>query len=127
MQMMAVVPTIRAASATPCAWFPDEYATTPRARSVAVSNRSLFSAPRILNEPARWRFSHLKKTWQPLASSNAAEEMTGVRWMRPASRWAAARTSSIVSRESAVTSRRLSQSGQARINPRGILAACARP
>ena len=42
---------------------------TPRARSAGVSAVSLFSAPRILKAPARWRFSHLKNTWCPLASS----------------------------------------------------------
>jgi hypothetical protein len=70
MQMIAVVPTIRAASATPCAWLPDENATTPRSRSAVVRASSLLRAPRILNAPARCRFSHLKKTWWPLASSN---------------------------------------------------------
>src|SRR5205809_911352 len=51
MQMIALLPTIRAARATPWAWLPDEYATTPRARSASGSERSVLSAPRI--EPLR--------------------------------------------------------------------------
>src|SRR5262249_6536789 len=82
--------------------------------------------PRILNQPARWRFSNLKKTRQPRASSNAAEAMTGVRSMRPASLSAAAPTSASVRRESAAIARRLSQNPQARINPSVILPASAR-
>src|SRR2546426_543600 len=54
MQMIALLPTIRAARATPWAWLPDEYATTPRARSASGSEWSLLSAPRILKDPARW-------------------------------------------------------------------------
>src|SRR5947207_7201781 len=97
MQMIAVVPVIRAASATPWAWLPEEKATTPRARSPGESVTSLLSAPRILNAPARWSPSHLKNTRYPLASSNDCDATTGVRWMRPASRRAAALTVSSVS------------------------------
>src|SRR5947209_3839214 len=39
MQMIALLPTIRAARATPWAWLHDEYATTPRARSASRSER----------------------------------------------------------------------------------------
>src|SRR2546421_4151541 len=103
MQMIAVVPVIRAASATPWAWLPDEKATTPRARSPGESVRSLLSAPRILNAPARWSPSHLKNTRYPLASSNDCDATTGVRWMRPARRRAAALTVSSVSEAAADT------------------------
>src|SRR2546430_1217276 len=103
MQMIAVVPVIRAASATPWAWLPEEKATTPRARSPGESVRSLLSAPRILNAPARWSPSHLKNTRYPLASSNDCDATTGVRWMRPARRRAAALTVSSVSEAAADT------------------------
>jgi hypothetical protein len=33
--IVAEVPSSRLARATACAWFPDEYATTPRARSAS--------------------------------------------------------------------------------------------
>jgi hypothetical protein len=78
--MTARAPTSFEASATACAWLPDEKATTPRARSSAESERILFVAPRILNAPARWKFSHLKKTSRPARSSKARDVTTGVRW-----------------------------------------------
>jgi hypothetical protein len=78
-------------------------------RSAALSVNSLLRAPRILKAPARCRFSHLKNTVKPLASSNDCDEITGVRWMRLPSRRAAARTSSMVS----VIGGRLCPGGQA--------------
>jgi hypothetical protein len=82
MTMVARAPASRAASATACAWLPDEKATTPRRRSSAVSESSLLVAPRILNAPLRWKFSHLKKTRRPARASNVRELRTGVRWTR---------------------------------------------
>ena len=40
MKIVARMPSAFAASATPCAWLPAEAATTPRARSSAVSRES---------------------------------------------------------------------------------------
>src|SRR4051794_159467 len=57
------------------------------------SCRSTFIAPRSLNAPPVCRFSHLKKTSQPVRASKAAERMTGVRRMCGAMRAAAATTS----------------------------------
>ena len=57
---VAVVPAKLAASATPCAWLPALAATTPWRRCSSVSREMRGYAPRILNEPARCRFSHLR-------------------------------------------------------------------
>src|SRR5579862_2825417 len=47
-----------------------------------------FDAPRILNAPPFWKFSHLKNAETPAAASKLAEVITGVRfaigWMRSA-------------------------------------------
>jgi hypothetical protein len=51
MQMTARAPRSRAARATAWAWLPDEYVTTPRARSASLSDAILLYAPRILNAP----------------------------------------------------------------------------
>ncbi len=55
--MVAPTPASRAAQATACAWLPALAATTPAARWASPSVDSLLTAPRILNEPVRWRFS----------------------------------------------------------------------
>src|SRR5437868_13078610 len=54
---------------------------------------SALSAPRILNEPARWRFSHLSRTSTPILSESERFGRRGVRWMDDPMRAAAARTS----------------------------------
>ena len=38
-----------------------------------------FAAPRILNAPPRWKFSHLKNTLAPASESKVREVNTGVR------------------------------------------------
>jgi hypothetical protein len=53
-------------------------------------------APRNLNAPMRWKFSHLKNSCAPRRCSRVADRSTGVRCAWPCSRWAAARTSSNV-------------------------------
>ena len=53
MNTVALIPSIRAARATPCAWLPADAATTPRARSESESRESRTNAPRILKEPVR--------------------------------------------------------------------------
>src|SRR5207237_3004710 len=82
-----------AASATACAWFPDEKAATPRDRSASASDEILLYAPRNLNAPPRWRFSALRYTRAPARESSVREVTTGVRWATPSSRRAAASTS----------------------------------
>ncbi len=60
MTTVAEAPSSPAANATPCAWFPALAATTPRARSASDIRAILVYAPRTLNDPVRWRFSHLR-------------------------------------------------------------------
>src|SRR5580658_5032150 len=61
-----------------------------------------FDAPRILNAPPVWRFSHLKNAATPASASKLREVITGVRLAVGRIRSAAARTSSKVT--SVVTS-----------------------
>src|SRR5215207_5865005 len=93
MTIFARTPSSRAASATACAWFPEENATTPRARSAGVRRVRRENAPRALKAPTRWKTSHLKKTRQPSRASSCREVKTGVRWTWLAIRSRAARTS----------------------------------
>ena len=74
------MPSMRAASATPCAWLPALAATTPRARSAASRRARRVYAPRILNEPVRCRFSHLSHTGRRTSSDERAR--TGHRGAR---------------------------------------------
>jgi hypothetical protein len=92
MTMVAGMPRRRAARATPWAWLPEENATTPHWRCDSSSWSSAFIAPRILNEPARCRFSHLRRTSTPILSESEALASSGVRWIQGAMRVAAART-----------------------------------
>src|SRR3954452_16031039 len=78
MNTIALVPSRSAASATPCAWLPALAATTPAARSAGVSREIRTYAPRILNDPARWRFSHLSATGPPTRSDSGRDVSTGV-------------------------------------------------
>src|SRR5271166_4693670 len=54
-----------------------------------------FEAPRILNAPPRWKFSHLKNAWIPARESKVRDVNTGVRCAIGRMRSAAARMSSI--------------------------------
>src|SRR5438477_10163470 len=96
MTIVAVTPAIAAATATPCAWLPAEAAITPRSRASGSSVRMRLSAPRILYEPVRCRFSYLSHTRPPHSSENVRDSQHGVLWMRPAIRLAAAWTSARV-------------------------------
>jgi hypothetical protein len=78
MKIVALIPSSRAASATPCAWLPAEAATTPWARSSSVSESSFVYAPRTLYAPVRCRFSHLRNTSWPSSSPSAFERSMGV-------------------------------------------------
>src|SRR5690606_29068121 len=92
--IVAGIPRRFAAMATAIAWLPEEKATTPRRRSSAESCESVLKAPRNLNAPPSWRFSHLKKTCAWQRSSSSALRSTGVRTACPSRRSAAAATSS---------------------------------
>src|SRR6266700_1960881 len=78
MKTRAGVPSSRAAHATAWAWFPALAATTPAARSASPSNASLLTAPRILNEPVRWRFSAFSQILRPVRRDRVSEPYTGV-------------------------------------------------
>ncbi len=95
MNTVAAMPSIDAASATPCAWLPALAATTPRARCASSSRASRVYAPRILNEPVRCRFSHFSHTGPPASSDSAREPATGVSVITPARSSRAARISSM--------------------------------
>ena len=62
MKIVAAIPSSRAAHATAWPWLPALAAITPAARSASPSDASLLTAPRILNEPVRCRFSALSQT-----------------------------------------------------------------
>src|SRR4051812_27248442 len=83
MMMVAEAPSSEAARATPCAWLPALAATTPCARSAADMRAIRTYAPRILNEPARCRFSHLRKTGPPAGADSTRQPSSGVRRTTP--------------------------------------------
>src|SRR5579871_178909 len=82
----------RAARARAWAWFPELCVTTPRAATSAGNLATALQAPRNLNAPTFWKFSHLKKSERFAKSSIVAQVITGVRCARPARRSTAART-----------------------------------
>src|SRR5512135_2655380 len=92
--IVAGTPSRRAAQATPCAWLPDENATTPALRCAASSCARRLYAPRNLNEPMCCRVSSLSRTRPPVSSSSGVSASSGVRRAWPSRRAAAARTSS---------------------------------
>src|SRR5215831_4069217 len=59
-------------------------AMTPRARSTGVSEASLVSAPRSLNELVTWRFSYFTNTSAPVSAESFGAGSTGVRSTWPA-------------------------------------------
>jgi hypothetical protein len=69
-------PNLEAAYATPCAWFPADAATTPRA--LPWTERTLKRAPRTLKAPVFCRFSYLRKTLAPASLEKVALSLTGV-------------------------------------------------
>src|SRR3954454_16992249 len=82
-----------AASASACAWLPDDDAHTPSASSFSVSCATVLYAPRNLNAPVRWKPSHLRNTDAPTAWSIVRDVTTGVRCATPFRRAAALSTS----------------------------------
>ncbi|MNN43759.1 hypothetical protein D3C81_1580120 [compost metagenome] len=93
MTMVAGMPSSLAERAMPWAWLPDENATTPPLRCAGENFDKALNAPRNLNAPMRWKFSHLKNTSAPTISLKVREVFTGVRLAWPSSRRAAACTS----------------------------------
>ncbi len=75
---------------------PAETASTPAAHSAGVSERSLTSAPRSLNEAVNCRFSNLRYTSAPVIADSVREYRQGVSFTWPASTAAAARMDSAV-------------------------------
>ena len=73
MKMVAAIPASRAAHATAWPWLPALAATTPAARSSAVSEGIVLTAPRILNAPVRWRFSAFSWTVRPASRESVSE------------------------------------------------------
>ena len=73
MKIRAFAPTSRAAHATACPWLPALAATTPAARSAALSVEMRLYAPRILNEPVRWRFSAFRCSSRPTSPESVSE------------------------------------------------------
>ncbi len=67
-----------------------------RDASVSGTWSTALNAPRALNAPLRWKFSHLSRTWVPARSSSVRLVITGVRWTCGAIRARAAQTSSNV-------------------------------
>src|SRR3569833_4496429 len=71
-------------------------ATTPRWRSASLSDDSLLSAPRSLNELVTWRFSYLTKTSAPVRADSRGAGSIGVRSTAPAMTFLAASISAMV-------------------------------
>src|SRR5664280_1168015 len=90
----------RAARARAAAWLPEEWVATPRLASSSLSESTALAAPRNLNAPTRWKFSHLKNSAAPVIASRLAQVSTGVRWAYGRIRSVAALTSAIVGRPS---------------------------
>lgn len=86
------MPRARAASASACAKLPELCAATPRCAAAASSDSTALHAPRNLKEPLFWYCSHLKKSERPASASSVPQRAIGVRFARPATRAAAART-----------------------------------
>src|SRR2546427_9188280 len=73
MTMVAGISSSRAARAMAWAWLPEENATTPALRCAGLKRDRALKAPRNLKAPMRCRFSHLRKTRAPSASSSVRE------------------------------------------------------
>src|SRR5579885_410969 len=97
MTTSASISSAAAANATACAWLPALIAITPRRFSSAVSVLSLFSAPRDLKLPVRWKSSHLSRA--PIVRL----ERSGVRGRRSPMVERARSTSSLVGASSSAT------------------------
>jgi hypothetical protein len=83
MTTSASIPSRADAQATACAWLPAEIVITPASFSAGVSDASLLSTPRGLNEPVRWKSSAFRTTSAPVRRESVAEVKVGVRCSRP--------------------------------------------
>src|SRR5262249_20367848 len=92
----AGTPSSRAAYATAWPWLPALAAITPAARSASDRDARMLTAPRILNEPVRCRFSAFSRTRRPVRTVSASEPKTAVRRARSPMRSRAARMSASV-------------------------------
>src|SRR5581483_8030970 len=109
MNTVAAIPSSRAAHASAWPWLPALAAITPAARSASPSPVSLLTAPRILNEPVRCRFSAFSHTLVPAMRESVSEPCTGVTRARPASRSRAASISASVGAVAVANSEHLLQ------------------
>ena len=117
-------PRERAACAHAQAWLPALPAVTPR-RQPSPSAASLFSAPRILNDPVRWRFSAFRTTSVPVRWLSVSDGRTGVwRAMSPIAARARAMSASSMVRSGAAAIATMRQSGSATI---ASISICAPP
>src|SRR5580698_10849803 len=73
------MPRVLAARASAAAWLPDEWVTTPAFAAASLSDSTALKAPRALNAPTFWRFSHLNQTLAPTMPSIRRLVSTGVR------------------------------------------------
>jgi len=73
MKTVARTPASRAAHATAWPWLPALAATTPARLSASESVAILLTAPRILNEPVRCRFSAFSATSRPMSLDSVSE------------------------------------------------------
>src|SRR5690242_5774946 len=78
MKIVALIPASRAAHATAWPWLPALAATTPARRSLFESIAILLTAPRILNDPVRWRFSAFSQMSRPAIFESVSVPYTGV-------------------------------------------------
>src|SRR4051794_35188717 len=93
MKTSQCTPRARAAKASACAWLPALPQTTPRLHASPAAE-TLFSAPRILNEPVRCSDSAFSRTFAPPARSlSVADGRTGV-WRATSPTAARARSTS---------------------------------
>src|SRR5580698_6308587 len=88
-------PRRRAARASAAPWLPEEWVATPRLKATAGRLCTALLAPRSLNAPISWKFSHLKNTSAPVSASSRGQRSTGVRRTCGAIRSAAARMAAI--------------------------------
>src|SRR5919202_138726 len=86
MKTVAWTPASRAAHATAWPWLPALAATTPAARSESDNVAILLTAPRILNEPVRCRFSAFSHTSRPVIRDNVSDGYAAVTRATPSSR-----------------------------------------
>ena len=89
MTIVAAMPMRWAWYATAWAWLPAETASTPPARSAAVSCAILLNAPRSLNDAVNCRFSNFRNTSQPQIAERVRDSRQGVSPISPRSRAAA--------------------------------------